>query len=160
MNSPASGLPLIISDDGNVDHVLKMQGYFTGKFVAARDTTDGPTIRCHISSTGTNAHVMLIRELLLKIYGNDAVPFPYDTDKKLAPEVVQYIVGGGSITWPSDFDEGVKVRLGSITMRHESLREFPEDVEEQRAIIHSIKEWITEKIRGAGLEIDTDDRIR
>jgi hypothetical protein len=42
-------------------------------------------------------------------------------------------------------------------MRGESLTEFPEDVEEQRAIIHSIKEWITEKIRRAGLEIDPSE---
>ncbi len=160
MTSPDSGLSLMISDDGNVDHVLKMQGYITGKFVAARDATNGH-IQCYVSSRGTSAHCMIIRQLLLNIYGNDAVPFPYDANRELAAGVRQHIVGGGSIQFPSDWqDETAKVRWGSITMRTESLREFPEDIGEQTGIIRAIEEWITEKIRTAGIEIDADDGIR
>jgi hypothetical protein len=42
-------------------------------------------------------------------------------------------------------------------MRAEHLREFPEDEQERRAIIQAIEEWISEKIRRAGIEIDADD---
>jgi hypothetical protein len=160
MNASPASSPLIITDDGNVDAELIGRGYFLGKFVVAGDTTgEHPTTQCYVARSFTSiSHSFHIRSLLHRIYGDDAVPAPHDLRDPLSSTVALNILGGGSIQFPSDWqDETVKVRWGSITMRGESLTEFPEDVEEQRAIIHSIKEWITEKIRRAGLEIDPSE---